>query len=124
MIILILRSARQFGFNNGRQKKDTIYRDELRYGFLGEISKNQNRNFVPMQRCVNFSVDFTLCYCMVLILKNIKRTEIMKTLTLKKKKLEEVKYISINTRSDAICARLFNGPNQRVQVKKFKSIPF
>ena len=124
MIILILRSARQFGFNNGRQKKDTIYRDELRYGFLGEISRNQNRNFVPMQRCVKFAVDSTLYYCMVLILKNIKRTEIMKTLTLKKKKLEEVKYISINTRSDAICARFFNGSNQRVQVKQFKPIPF
>ena len=48
MLILILRSARQFGFNNGRQKKDTIYRNELSYGFLGEISRNQNRNFMPM----------------------------------------------------------------------------
>ena len=59
MLILILRSARQFGFNNGRQKKDTIYRNELSYGFLGEISKNQNRNFMPMSRCVKFAVDFT-----------------------------------------------------------------
>ena len=48
----------------------------------------------------------------------------MKTLRHKKKKLEEVKYISINNRSDAICARFFNGSNQRVQVKQFKPIPF
>ena len=124
MIILILRSARQFGFNNGRQKKDTIYRNELCYGFLGEISKNQNRNFVPCAKLCKVCSGFHLTLLHGFNIEKHKKSRNNEDTYTKKNKLEGVKYISINTRSDAICARFCNGSNQRVQLKQFKPIHF
>ena len=67
-------------------RKKTLYiGTSYAMDFLVKFLKTKTEILCHVQSCVKFAVDFTLHYCMVLILKNIKRTEIMRTLTLKKR---------------------------------------